>query len=130
MDIRYSGVHFSFILKSNIMTINNSVRLTGNIGKTPVLKTSKSGVTWTRFDIATHDYYLDAKGIKQTKTDWHTLVAFGKNAENICKYMSTGDKIMIEGKLVTSTTTTEENKVYKNTDIQIREFQMLNAQNK
>ena len=38
---------------------------------------------------------------KQSKTEWHRVVLFGKQAENAAKYTSKGSKVYVEGKLQT-----------------------------
>ena len=52
-----------------------------------------------KFSLATNEYYKDADGQKQTKTEWHNLIAWNKTAEIIEKYVSKGKEIAIEGKL-------------------------------
>ena len=52
-----------------------------------------------KFSLATNEHYKDADGQKQTKTEWHNLVAWDKTAEIIEKYVTKGKEIAIEGKL-------------------------------
>lgn len=106
--------------------LNNSATLIGNLGKDPILNVSEVNekLSWTKLDVATHDHYINAKKETVKQTHWHTVFAYGNNAKNICKYLKQGDKIALEGKIVTL-----ENKVgdvtYRNTIIQLREFTML-----
>jgi len=78
----------------------NKVILVGNITRDPELKALPSGVQVVSFSIATNEVYTK-DGEKHEKTEFHNIVAFGKTAENIAKYMKKGSQIFIEGKLQT-----------------------------
>ncbi|RZK06769.1 MAG: single-stranded DNA-binding protein, partial [Flavobacterium sp.] len=49
--------------------------------------------------IATRDSYKNDKGEKVEQTEWHRVVAWGKTAEIIEKFVTKGKEIAIEGKL-------------------------------
>ncbi len=49
--------------------------------------------------IATNDSYKNDKGEKVEQTEWHKVVAWGKTAEIIEKYVTKGKEIALEGKL-------------------------------
>jgi single-strand DNA-binding protein len=49
--------------------------------------------------IATNEVYRNTEGEKVEDTQWHRLVAWGKVAERIEKYVSKGKEIAVEGKL-------------------------------
>jgi single-strand DNA-binding protein len=80
-------------------TLRNKVQLIGNLGNTPEIITLESGKKLAKFSLATNEHYKDADGQKQTKTEWHNLVAWDKTAEIIEKYVTKGKEIAIEGKL-------------------------------
>jgi len=80
-------------------TLRNKVQLIGNLGNDPEIITLDSGKKLAKFSLATNEYYKDADGQKQTKTDWHNLVAWNKTAEIIENYVTKGKEIAIEGKL-------------------------------
>ena len=80
-------------------TLRNKVQLIGNLGNDPEVITLDSGKKLAKFSLATNEYYTDADGQKQTKTQWHNLVAWNKTAELIEKYVNKGKEIAIEGKL-------------------------------
>ena len=69
-------------------TIKNRVQLVGNVGKEPIIKNLESGRKVARFSLATNESYKDNKGEKQTDTNWHNIVAWGKTADIIEKYGS------------------------------------------
>jgi len=72
----------------------NLVALSGYIGKEPDLKYSKSGMAYSIFSLATSDR---EKG--EEKTDWHSIVCFGKTAEFVGEYVHKGDLVEVEGKI-------------------------------
>ena len=49
--------------------------------------------------IATNEVYYKENGDKVENTEWHRVVAWGKTAEIIEKYVVKGKEIAIEGKL-------------------------------
>jgi single-strand DNA-binding protein len=80
--------------------LRNRVQLIGNLGNPPEIKTTESGTKMARFSMATNDSYLNAKGEKVTETQWHHLVAWGKLAEIVEKYLTKGTEVVVEGRLV------------------------------
>ena len=80
-------------------TIKNQVQLIGNVGQEPTITNLENGKKVARLSLATNEHYKNANGEKQTDTQWHTVVAWGKSAEIIEKYVSKGKEIAIEGKL-------------------------------
>jgi single-strand DNA-binding protein len=80
-------------------TLRNKVQLIGNVGGEPTITNLDSGKKVARISMATNENYKDGKGEKQTDTNWHNLVAWGKVADIIEKYVAKGKEIAIEGKL-------------------------------
>lgn len=73
-------------------TIKNHVQLIGNVGQEPTITNLESGKKVARLSLATNEYYKNGKGEKQTDTNWHTVVAWGKTAEIIEKYAEKGQR--------------------------------------
>lgn len=80
-------------------TLRNRVQLIGNAGKDPEIKSFDGGKKLASLTIATNESYTNDKGEKITDTQWHSVVAWGKTAEIIEKYVEKGDQIAVEGKL-------------------------------
>ncbi|MBD0831471.1 single-stranded DNA-binding protein [Aestuariibaculum sediminum] len=80
-------------------TLRNKVQLIGNLGNDPEIINMESGKTLAKFTLATNETYTNNKGEKITDTQWHQIVAWGKTAQIIEKYLSKGNEIAIEGKL-------------------------------
>lgn len=52
--------------------------------------------------LATTESYLDKDKQKQEKTEWHSVVLWGKRAEALSKFLTKGSRIFVEGGLRTS----------------------------
>ena len=79
--------------------IKNRVQLIGNVGNDPEIKNLEGGKKLANLTIATNDSYKNDKGEKVEQTEWHKVVAWGKTAEIIEKYVTKGHQVAIEGKL-------------------------------
>lgn len=77
----------------------NRVTLSGRLGQTPELKTLESGRFLTTISLATNEYWKDKENNKQEKTIWHTVKVWGKQAEWVCKNLTKGNAVLVEGKL-------------------------------
>jgi len=83
------------------MSSLNKVQLIGRLGKDPEVRHLDSGMTVSNFSIATSESYTNKQGEKVEQTEWHNIVAWGKLAEIIEKWVTKGMLIYIEGKLKT-----------------------------
>ena len=79
----------------------NKVLLIGRLGKDPETRYFQDGTTVVNMSLATDEGYTDRDGNKVDKTEWHRIVAFGKQAEICSQYLQKGSKIFVEGKLRT-----------------------------
>tara|TARA_R110000737_G_scaffold37826_1_gene57690 strand:+ start:1934 stop:2317 length:384 start_codon:yes stop_codon:yes gene_type:complete len=123
-------IAFLLIFKSITMsTLKNHVQLIGNVGQEPAITNLDSGKKVARFSLATNEYYKDAKGEKQTDTNWHTVVAWGKTAEIIEKFVGKGKEIGVTGKLKTRTYTTDEGNERYVTEVEANEILLLGSKN-
>ena len=77
----------------------NKVMLIGNLGRDPELKSTPSGQSVARFSVATTETWKNQSGEKQSKTEWHNIVVWGKQAEIAEKYLRKGKQVMIEGRI-------------------------------
>ena len=79
----------------------NKVMIIGNMTRDPELKTTPSGQTVCTFGVATNLVWTDAAGARQTKAEFHNVVAWRKLAEICGQYLKKGNKVYIEGRLQT-----------------------------
>jgi single-strand DNA-binding protein len=78
----------------------NRVSLVGRLGKDPEVKFLQSS-TVCNFSVATDESWTDKQGQKQQRTEWHSIVAWGKLAEICGEYLAKGRQVYIEGSLRT-----------------------------
>lgn len=105
--------------------LRNNVQLVGNIGKAPEIILLDSGKKMAKFSLATKEFFKDSKGEKQTETQWHNLVAWGRQAELIEHYLKPGQKITVEGKLMNRTYETKSGEKRTKAEIHIQKMLML-----
>lgn len=104
--------------------VKNSVRLIGHLGQDPELKeTGKNKLV--KFSLATNDTYKNEAGEKVEETQWHNLIAWGKQAEVAKQYLKKGSEIAIEGKLTTRTYDDKDGIKRYFTEIVVRDFSFL-----
>jgi len=106
-------------------TLRNKVQLIGNLGNDPEIINLESGKTLAKFSIATNESYKNAQGEKVTDTQWHNVVAWGKTAEIIEKYVTKGKEVAIEGKLTSRSYETKEGEKRYTTEVVCNELLML-----
>lgn len=80
-------------------TIRNKVQLIGNVGKEPEIVNLESGKKLAKFSVATNESYKNGNGERITDTQWHNVIAWGKTAELVEKYVNKGKEVGVEGKL-------------------------------
>ena len=107
--------------------LKNSVRLIGNLGMNPDVKKLSSGKKLARLSLATTESYKDENGQRISDTQWHNLVAWGKQAEVAEKYLQKGSEVAVEGKLVHRQYTDKTGAIRYSTEVVINELLMLGA---
>ncbi len=80
-------------------TLRNHVQLIGNLGNDVEMTQFDSGSKMARLTLATNEFYKNNKGEKVKETQWHTIVAWGKLAENMEKFLSKGVEVAVNGQL-------------------------------
>ena len=79
----------------------NKVMLIGRLGQDPEIRYTQSGSAVANATIATNDYWTDKKGEKQERTEWHSLVLWGKLADLAQSYLKKGSQVYVEGRIQT-----------------------------
>jgi single-strand DNA-binding protein len=103
----------------------NKVILIGNLGRDPETRYTTGGDAVTNLRIATTDTWKDKAGEKQEKTEWHTVVLFGRQAEIAGEYLKKGRPVYIEGRLQTRKYTDKEGVEKYSTEIVGDRMQLL-----
>lgn len=86
----------------------NKVILVGNLGKDPQTRSTPNGQEVATLTVATSEKFKDKSGELQERTEWHTVVVWGKQAESCGKYLSKGRQVYVEGRLATRKWTDKE----------------------
>ncbi len=105
--------------------LRNKVQLIGNLGNAPEIINLESGKKLAKFAIATNESYKNAKGETVKETQWHNLVAWGKTAEIVEKYLTKGNEVVIEGKLTSRSYEDKEGNKKYITEVVVNELLML-----
>ena len=80
----------------------NRVILIGNLGQDPELRFTQSQMGVLQLRMATTEVYFDSTTKeKKERTEWHTVVVWGKRGEGLNKVLSKGSRICVEGRLQT-----------------------------
>ena len=103
----------------------NKVTLIGRLGHDPEIRYTQSGSAVANATIATNDYWTDKQGGKQERTEWHSLVMWGKLADLAQSYLKKGSQVYVEGKLQTRKWEDKEGNERWTTEIVANQMQML-----
>lgn len=80
----------------------NRVMLFGNLGADPELRQTAGGQSVLKLRLATNESWLDKNRVRQERTEWHSVVVWGKRAEALAKFLEKGSSVFVEGSLRTS----------------------------
>ena len=105
----------------------NKVILVGNLGKDPDLRYTPSGTAVATFSLATTERYKDRDGNKQTKTEWHNIVAWSGLAEICGKYLHKGKQIYVEGRIQNRSYEDRDGNKRYISEVVINDMQMLGS---
>lgn len=79
------------------MTLNR-LTLIGFVGSDAEEKTNSKGSSYTIFSVATNTTWKNAKGERESRTEWHRCVANGKLA-SFAATLKKGAHVQVEGEL-------------------------------
>jgi single-strand DNA-binding protein len=79
----------------------NKVFVYGNLTRDPELKALPGGSNVCNFSVATNRVFTGKDGKKQEQAEFHSIVAFGRQAEIIAQYLRKGSTILVEGRIQT-----------------------------
>lgn len=77
----------------------NRATIIGNLGSEPEMRFTPSGRPVTSFSVATNWRYKTPDGERKEETEWFTIVAWGKLAEQCNQFLTKGRLVYIEGRL-------------------------------
>lgn len=109
--------------------LQNGVNLIGRAGINPIIRTFENGVKLAKFSLATNEIITEVNG-KRQETQWHNVVAWGKKAELIEKFVKKGQLMAVDGKLINRTFNGNDGSTKKMTEIQVNEILLINKKKK
>jgi len=109
------------------MSIENSVRLIGNLGGDPETKYTQGGMAITRVSLATTSKRKNKDGQQVEETQWHRVIFFGKLAEIAGEYLRKGSKVAVEGMIRYGKYTDRDGVERYSTDIACDQMKMLDS---
>ncbi len=105
----------------------NKVILIGNLGRDPEVRYTPGGLAVANFSMATSETWTNKEGEKETRTEWHRIVAWGKLGEICGEYLSKGKQIYIEGRIQTREWEDKEGNKRYTTEITASQMLMLGS---
>lgn len=103
----------------------NKVILVGHLGQDPKISYTQSGQPVANLRMATSERFKDKQGQWTERTEWHSVVAWGKDAEFCSNYLGKGALIMIEGRLQTRKWQDKDNQDRYSTEVVANRVQAL-----
>ncbi len=104
----------------------NRVILVGRLGRDPETRFTGGGTAVTNFSMATDETFKDRNGEKQTKTEWHKIVIWGKLGEEVVqKYCKKGQLVYVEGKIQSRDWQDKEGQKRTSVEIVVNSLRML-----
>lgn len=103
----------------------NRVMVIGRLGKPVEVKYSQSGTAVASLTVATDESYTDKQGQRQSVTEWHRVIVYGKTAENCGQYLDKGSLVFVEGRLRTRKWTDRAGQERYTTEINADRVQFL-----
>jgi single-strand DNA-binding protein len=103
----------------------NKVILIGNLGRDPELRYTPGGQAVANFTLATTESFSNKSGERQERTEWHRIVAWGRQAELCAQYLAKGRTVYVEGRLQTREWENKEGQKQRTTEIHANTVQFL-----
>jgi single-strand DNA-binding protein len=99
--------------------------LIGNLGKDPEVRSTTTGQRVANFSLATSRSWTGQDGQRQEKTEWHSIVVWGKLVDICEKYLQKGKQVYIEGRIETRSWQDKEGQTKYKTEIICDQMTML-----
>ena len=103
----------------------NKVFLMGNLTRDPQLSYTPSQTAVVDFGLAVNRRWTAQDGTQREETCFIDCRAFGRQAENINKYLSKGRAIFLEGRLTLDTWTAQDGTKRSRHRVTVENFQFL-----
>lgn len=95
----------------------NKVILVGRLTRDPEIRTTPTGQSVATIGMATNNFWTDKSGQKQEKTEFHTVILWGRQAEIAGQYLTKGQELFVEGRLQTREYTAKDGSQRRTTEV-------------
>ena len=102
----------------------NKVFIAGRLTADPDLRTTPSGTNVVSFSVATNRVWKDKNGERREETEFHNVVAWGRQAEIVNQFLKKGSLILVEGRLQTRSWEGKDGQARKTTEIVAERIQL------
>jgi len=102
----------------------NKVFIVGRVTNDVELRATASSQSVANFSIATNRVWKDKSGQKQEDTEFHNIVAWGRQAEIASQFLTKGSMVLIEGRLQTRTWQGNDGQNRRTTEIVCEQLQL------
>lgn len=102
----------------------NKVFILGRLTADPQLRATPSGQSVASLSVATNRIWTDKTGERKELTEYHNVVAWGRQAEVATQFLKKGSLVLIEGRLQTRVWQDKQGQSRKTTDIICERLQL------
>ena len=95
----------------------NKVMVIGNVGADPEMRYTADGNAMTSFRVATNRNYTGPDGERREETEWFSVIAWRKLAEQCSQYLQKGRRVYVEGRLRTRSWDTPDGQRHFRTEV-------------
>ena len=89
----------------------------GNLGADPEMKYMADGTALTNLRVAATRNYSTREGERKEETEWFSVAAWGKLAEQCSQFLQKGRRVYVEGRLKTRSWDTPEGEKRYRTEV-------------
>ena len=79
----------------------NKLAIIGNVGNEPEMRFTPNGKPVTSFSVATNWLYTSSEGERRQETEWFSVVAWNRLAEQCNQFLAKGRLVYVEGRIHT-----------------------------
>ena len=105
----------------------NKIIIVGNLGRDPELRYTPQGTAVCHFSVATNERRRDKAGEQQDITTWFRVNAWGRQAENVSKYLTKGRRVYVEGRLHVEDWTDRDGKARYTLEVNASDIHFLDS---
>ena len=106
----------------------NKIIVVGNLGSEPEMRFTPNGVPVTSFSVATNWRYNTPEGERKEETEWFTIVAWRKLAEQCNQFLTKGRLVYVEGRLRSRTWESQDGQRHHRNEIIANRVSFLDRQ--